>query len=194
MSSTPRVVEAGLRTFLCAYEGYEEDPFCLGEFVVVREGAFPALGVVVDAASGPEDPSRPLQAQGAAGQTAAEVLAENQVLRLLLRTRVTVVSCGYVEGEAIRPLLPPAPPPLLGRVEAADDGEVKRVTGDGAFLALLVASPLCDDAVVAAAIRSAAGAFAGEEREFLVGTGKELARLLKAEPARLASILRGVAG
>lgn len=194
MSRTPRVVEAALRTFQCAYEGYEEDPFALGAFVVVREGAFPALGVVVDAASGPEDPSRPLQPRGGAHQTAADVLAENQEIRLLLRTRVTVVSCGYVAGEAIRPALPPAPPPLLGLVALADRAEVRRLTEDAAFLALLVASPLCDDAVVAAAIRSGARAFAADERDFLVGAGKELARLLRAEPARLASILRGVAG
>ncbi len=193
MSETPRVVESGLRSFQCAYEGYCESPFSLGQLVAVREGAWPILGVVADAASGPDDPTRPLQARGGVGQTAADVMADNPEIRLLLRTRVTVVNCGFVEGEAVRALLPPTPPPLLARVEPASAAETIRLSGDGAFIALLVTSPLCDDSVIAAAIRSAAVAFEGGSRDFTVRAGKELARLLKAEPSRLTNIIRGVA-
>ncbi len=145
----PRVVEAGLRSFVCAYERYVEDPFRLGQLVAVREGPWSILGCVVDTESGPEDPGRPLQAPGGS-LTAAEVFAENPHIRPLLRTRVTVVACGYIEGEGAFALLPPAPPPLLARVEGATAAETVRATGDGAFLALLVASALCDDAVLAA--------------------------------------------
>jgi hypothetical protein len=187
------VVEAGLRSFQCAHRGYVEEPFGLGQLVVVREGPCIILGVVADVASGPDDPTRPLQARGGANQTAAEVMAENPEIRLLLRTRVTVVSCGYFEGEMARALLPPVPPPLLARVEAATAAETVRLTGDAAFIALLVSSPLCDDAVIAASVRSAARSFEARGREFTVRAGKELARLLKAEPSRLTSIIRGVA-
>ena len=193
MSDTPRVVEAGLRSYQCAYEGYCESPFSLGQIVAVREGPWPILGVVADAASGPEDPTRPLQARGGAGQTAADVMAANPEIRLLLRTHVTVVACGYVEGETVRALLPPTPPPLLARVEQATTAETVRLASDGAFIALLVRSPLCDDSVIAAAIRSAARAFEAGSRDFTVRAGKELARLLKAEPSRLTNIIRGVA-
>lgn len=189
---TARVVEAGLRSFQCAYEGYAEEPFQLGQFVVVREGRGAVLGVVADVASGPDDPSRPLQPRGKPSQTAAEVLADNPDLRLLLRTRVTAVSCGQVEGEATRALLPATPPPLLARVEPAGPAEIVRLADDGSFLALLLASPLCDDAVITAAVRGAMAASGAGQRELAVRAGKELARLLKAEPARLASILRGV--
>lgn len=193
MNETPRVVEAGFREFQCAYEQYLEEPFRLGELVAVREGAYVAFGVVADIQSGAEDPARPLQSQGDPGQTAAEVMAENPHIRSLLRTRVTVVCCGHIEGETSRAALPPTPPPLLALVERASAAETLRTTGDGAFLALLVDSPSCDDAVIAAAIRSAAPSFAAGSYEFTVRAGKELARLLKAEPSRLASILRGVA-
>jgi len=194
VSDTPRVIEAGLRSFVCAYEHYAEEPFHLGDMVAVREGAVVVLGVIADAQSGPEDPTRPLQSRGGPGQTAADVMAANPEIRLLLRTRVTVVSCGYFQSETPRAALPPTPPPLLARVEAATVDETIRLADDGAFLALLAsAPPPCDDAVIAASIRGAARAFGGGSHDFTVRAGKELARLLKAEPSRLTSILRGVA-
>ena len=192
MTAPPRVVEAGLRTFECAYERYVEEPFRLGQFVAVREGPHTALGVVTDSASGPEDPSRPLQPRGGAGQTAADVMADNPEIRLLLRTRVSVVACGYIEGEVARPLLPPTPPPLLARVEPATGAETIRLTADGTFLALLVDAPGCDDAAIAAAVRSAAAAYSEGARDFTITAGKELARLLRADPSRLTSIVRGL--
>lgn len=193
MNATPRVVEAGLRDFQCAYENYVEDPFRLGQLVAVREGPAVTFGVVADIQSGAEDPSRPLQSQGEPGQTAAEVMAENPHIRPLLRTRLIVACCGHAEGETPRSALPPMPPPLLALVEPASVAETIRITSDGAFLALLVDSSVCDDAVIAAAIRNAAPAFAAGAYDFSVRAGKELARLLKAEPSRLTSILRGVA-
>ncbi len=193
MSGPPRVVESTLRGFVCAYQGYAEEPFALGQLVAVREGPFPLFGVTVDVASGPEDPSRPLQARGGPGETAASIMAGNPEIRMLLRTRITVVTCGYVDGEAPRPHLPPSPAPLLAAAEAASATETASLTAGGAFLAPLIASPLCDDAVIAAALRLAARSFGAGDRDFMVRAGKELARLLKAEPARLTSILRGVA-
>lgn len=192
--SEARVVEANLRRFECAYETYVEEPFRLGEVLIVREGPAAVLGVVADVRSGPDDPTRPLSPPSdVAGKTAGQILAERPHIRPLLRTRVTVVSCGHIEGEALRPQLPPRPPPLLALVEQATDNETVRLTDDAVFLALLVAAAECDDAVVAAAIRHASHAFGAGQREFTIRAGKELARLLKAEPARLASIIRGVA-
>jgi hypothetical protein len=191
--STPRVVEAGLRGFACLYSGYVESPYALGQLVAVREGSQVVLGVVADCQSGPEDPSRPLQHRGAAGASAAQVMADNPEIRLLLRTRLTVVTCGFIDGEAARPVLPPTPPPLLAEVDTATTDETVRIAAEGAFLALLVNAPACDDEVIAAAIRSAARAFPGPEaRQFTVAAGKELARLLKAEPSRLGTIIRSV--
>ncbi|OAI44480.1 hypothetical protein AYO38_02125 [bacterium SCGC AG-212-C10] len=192
MSGIPRVVEASLRQFQGAYSGYVEAPLRLGQLVAVRDGPATVFGVVVDAESGPEDPTRPLEARGAPGQLSSDVMDDEPELRLLLRTRISVVTCGFVEGERVRATLPPTPPPLLGQVEPATDDETVRLCSDGSFLGQLVAIPACDDAVIAATIRSAATSFGIEARPFLVRAGKELARLLKAEPSRLTTILRGV--
>jgi len=187
------VIEAGLRQFTCAYAGYVEEPHALGRVVAVREGPVVTLGIVSDSASGPEDPSRPLQPRGLAGESATQVMAANPGIRMLLRTHVSVVTCGYLEGELPRPLLPPVPAPLLAEVDTATDAEVLRITEGGGFLALLLAAPACDDAVIAAAIRWAGLARdPSGRRPFTVEAGKELARLLKAEPARLTSIIRSV--
>lgn len=193
--SEARVVEADLRRFNCAYETYVEEPFRLGEMLIVREGAAGVLGVVADVRSGPDDSTRPLSPPpDVAGKTAEQILAERPHIRPLLRTRVMVVSCGHVAGETIRPQLPPMPPPLLAIVEPATADETVRLADDAIFLTLLVAAPECDDAVVAASIRQASLAFGPAQRDFTIRAGKELARLLKAEPARLASVIRGVTG
>lgn len=189
-----RVVEASLRRFQCAYDGYVEAPFPLGSLLSVREGEAHVYGVVAEVESGPDDPTRPLSPPPGSGALTAEaLLADRPHIRPLLRTRVTVVTCGFSEGEVIWPRLPPAPPPLLAIAAGASADETVRLMGDGGFLAALVASAECDDAVIAASIRRASIAFEMESRDFKIRAGKELARLLKAEPARLASIIRGVA-
>ena len=194
MAEQARVVEASLRSFVCAYGGYVEEPFQLGQMVAVREGAWPVLGVVADVSSGPEDPTRPLQPPVAAGsRSAAELLAGEPHVRLLLRTRVTVVSCAWIEGDLCHAGPSPVPPPLLALVDEATAPETVGATLSGAFLAPLVASSQCDDAVIAAALRLTSEAHGPVARAFVVDAGKELARLLKADPARLGSILRGVA-
>ncbi|MFN0096718.1 MAG: hypothetical protein ACKVVT_18325 [Dehalococcoidia bacterium] len=187
--SLPRIVEAGLRSSVAAYPEYTGEPFALGQLVAIREGRWTTYAVVADAASGPEDPSRPLQAQPGGG-SAADLFAEHPHIRPLLRTRLTLVSCAHAERGRVVAGPPPAPPLLLAAVEGCDDQEVALVTGDGGFLAPLVASPLCDDAVLTSALRVAAQG-AADRRAFVVHAGKELARLLRAEPARLTTILRG---
>ena len=194
MTAVARVVRADVRTFDCAYAAYVREPLRLGQMVAAREGPFAVLGVVAGSESGPEDPSRPLRPRGAPGVTAAEVMADNPELALLIRTQLTVVACGHVEGETMRATPPPAPPPLLAEVYAATDDEIVRIADDGAFLAPLIAARAADDAVIAAALRHAASAFGGGAHAFTVRAGKELARLLKAEPSRLTSILRAVEG
>lgn len=188
----PRVIEASLRGFVSAYQRYTESPFQLGEFVVVREGRYPVIGVVASVQSGPEDQTRSLQPRGAPGETAAEVLRANPEIRLLLRTQVGVVACGFIEGEVYRGGLPPLPSPLLAAVERAQDEEVSDFAAGCSFLERLVADAEANDATIASAIRRAADAMGPLGDGFRIAAGKELARLLRADPARLGTILRGV--
>ena len=192
MSESCRVVRADVRAFDCAYVRYSSEPFALGQMLVVREGRYLTFGIVTGSESGPDDPSRPLVPRGEPGQSAAAVMSGNPEIELLLRTTLEVAICGHIDREVARPVLPPLPPPLLAEVQAASDEERVRVADDGRFLVPLLANPAADDAVVAAALRDVARAAGPGERPFLVAAGKELARLLKAEPSRLTSILRAV--
>ncbi|GBD23412.1 hypothetical protein HRbin29_01078 [bacterium HR29] len=185
-----RIVAASLRAFDCSYPRYVENPPPLGAILAVREGPCVVFGVVVNVESGPEDPTRPLQPLGEPGQSAADVMRAHPHIRQLLRTRVRVVACGHATDGGPVPLLPPLPPPLLARVEPATPEETRALTAGGRFLPLLLAASECDDAVIGAAIRTARATFGDDGRSFLVEAGKELARLLRAEPARLTTILR----
>lgn len=188
----PRVVEANLQRIVCAYDGYSENPYALGEFVMVREGQFPTFGVVVTSESGPEDPSRGLQPRGEPGQTSAEVMEANPEIRLLLRTSIGVATCGYLAEGKPRGGLPPLPVPLLSGVEAATGEDLADFVREASFLEPLVTEPSTSDAAIAAAIRNGAMALGPPGEAFKVRAGKELARLLRADPARLGTILRGV--
>jgi len=192
LSEIARVIRADVRSFDCAYPRYTSRPHALGQMLAVREGHYVTFGVVAGSESGPEDPSRPLAPRGKPGQSAAAVMAENPEIAMLLRTELTVVICGHIDREVSRALLPPQPPPLLAEVQPATDDEKLRIGADGGFLVPLVATRDADDAVLAAAIRDVARAFGPDAGEFTISAGKELARLLKAEPSRLTSILRAV--
>ena len=192
MNETCRVVAASVRAFDCAYARYTSEPPAPPPMLAVREGRYLTFGVVTGSESGPDDPSRPLVPRGDPGQSAAAVMAGNPEIELLLRTTLEVAICGHIDREVARPVLPPMPPPLLAEVHAASDEEKVRIADEGRFLVPLLANPAADDAVVAAAIREVARAAGPEGRPFLVAAGKELARLLKAEPSRLTSILRAV--
>jgi len=189
----PRVVEASLGRLLAAYDGYCEEPYALGEFVTVREGRFPVIGVVVSSQSRPEDPSRTLQPRGQPGQSGAEIMEDNPEIRLLLETQLGVVTCGYYRATGPVAGLPPVPAPLLGAVERASPVELTDFLGDCAFLERLVAEPEAPDAAITEAVRSGFAALGTRGAEFRVAAGRELARLLRADPARLGTILRGVA-
>ncbi len=189
---TCRIVRASVRAFDCAYTRYTSEPFALGQMLAVREGPHVTFGIVTDSESGPDDPSRPLTPRGQPGQTANDVLTSNPEIEYLLRTTLSAAICGHIEREVAHPLHPPTPPPLLAEVHAASESENVRIAAEGRFLVPLLANPAVDDAVVTAAIRGVAHAAGAGERDFLIAAGKELARLLKAEPARLTSILRAV--
>jgi len=199
--STPQiigqVVKADIAGFTAACLQLHQTP-PLGSLLKVDEGAI--FAVVCNASTESVD-GRPPVAR-LSGESDLESYLENHPhLRHLLQTKCEAVVVGHRDGAQIRHYLPSAPAPIFAPVRLCSTEETACFSQELDFLKLLLAAPTNADEMTAACLRRAAAAhgsagggsaFGGDGRAFLVRAGKELARLLGAEPQRLTSILRRV--
>jgi len=182
-----QVVEADIAGFTAGCPLHQTPP--LGSLLKVAEGNT-IFAVVCDARTESID-GRPPVAR-LSGETDLEsYLEKHPHLRHLLQTKCEAVVVGHQDGAQVHHYLPSAPAPLFAPVRLCPDEETARFSQELDFLKLLLASPTHSDEMTAACLRRAAAAHA-DRRAFLVRAGKELARLLGAEPQRLTSILRRV--
>ena len=192
MNETPsdaigQVVQADIAKFTAGWPLHQTPP--LGSLLKVAEGN--TIYAVVSNARTESIDGRPPVAR-LSGETDLEsYLEEHPHLRHLLQTTCDAVVVGHQDGAQIRHYLPSAPAPLFAPVRLCSAEETGRFSGELDFLTLLLASPTHADEMTAACLRRASAAHT-DSRTFLVRAGKELARLLGAEPQRLTSILRRV--
>lgn len=107
---------------------------------------------------------------------------------------VSVLCVGYCEGalasDAIRQALPPQPPVALIEVVSCSADEVKEFTQKLDFFRLVLdARDVPSDELLAASLRLASETHP-DPRGFLRRCGRELARLLASDSARLDDLLR----
>jgi hypothetical protein len=136
----------------------------------------------------------------AAGMDDEEYIADQRQRRqvpvvvevLLLGFGLPLQSAGAV-AEELRYYLPSQPPSSLDKVYACTFAEIVRFTARHDWLRTALGATVPDiamDALIAAALRSAAQARPADQREsYLVAAGRELARLLAQDPIRLDGIL-----
>jgi hypothetical protein len=137
----------------------------------------------------------------AAGMDDEEYIADQRQRRqvpvvvevLLVGFGLPLQSAGAVPTE-IRHYLPPQPPTTLDKVYVCNSAEIVRFTERHDWLRTLLAAPdIATDALLAAALRSAAQAQPlppGNAEAYLMAAGRELARLLAQDPIRLDGILQ----
>jgi len=192
-----QVVQADIAGFTAGWPLHQTPP--LGSLLKVAEGST-IFAVVCNARTQSID-GRPPVAR-LSGETDLEsYLEKHPHLRHLLQTTCDAVVVGHQDGDPrsadarsgaqVRHYLPSAPAPLFAPVRVCSPEETARFSQNLDFLNLLLASPAHSDEMTAACLRRAAAAH-DDARSFLVRAGKELARLLGAEPQRLTSILRRV--
>jgi hypothetical protein len=182
-----QVVQADIAGFTAGWPLHQTPP--LGSLLKVAEGST-IFAVVCNARTESID-GRPPVAR-LSGETDLEsYLEKHPHLRHLLQTTCDAVVVGHQDGAQVRHYLPSAPAPLFAPVRVCSAEETARFSQELDFLKLLLASPTHSDEMTAACLRRAAAAHT-DGRAFLVRAGKELARLLGAEPQRLTSILRRV--
>jgi hypothetical protein len=123
-----------------------------------------------------------------------EAYVEDQRVNRQVPIEVSVLAIGYRDGGGFQHALPPQPPITLDRISQCSPAEVLAFTARFDFLRLILDSPDAPaDELLAVSLRRAADLRPPEDRPFFLReAGKELARLLSRDLARLENLLRRI--
>lgn len=123
-----------------------------------------------------------------------EAYVEDQRVNRQVPIEVSVLAVGYRNGAGFQHSLPPQPPITLDRISQCSPAEVLEFTARFDYLRLILASPEAPaDELIAVSLRNAADLRPPEDRAFFLrDAGKELARLLSRDLARLENLLRRI--
>ena len=186
------VVEASTPEFLAqAIELDSAPPF--GAFVeVATDDALTIFGVVANVQTAGIDPGAKAIMRGHGDVRDERIYEENPDLPLVLRTTFRALIVAFTEGERLYQFLPPRPPKLHYSVFTSTGQTVRGLaqTDLDYLQALLNASDVPVDELLAANLRYTCGHFRDGGADFLQQAGRELAQLLRADYARLTAILR----
>ncbi|MBV9329017.1 MAG: hypothetical protein JO352_35370 [Chloroflexi bacterium] len=185
------VVEASTTDFLAQALELDWAP-AFGAFVeVATEDAQTVYGVVAHVQTAGIDPGSRAIMRGHGDIRDERIYEENPDLPLVLRTTFRALVVGFAEHGAIHQYLPPRPPRLHYSVFTCPPQGVRQFTAHGLdyLQALLTAPEVPVDELLAANLRATAHQHS-DSAEFLQLAGRELAQLLRADYARLTSILR----
>ena len=160
-----------------------------GAFVKVAQGNCAITGLIYDV----QFVDDPLVRQIISADSMPEELRRDQSQRLA-PIEISVLVVGFVRDGQVYQHLPPQPPATLDQIVTCTPDEVLAFTREFTFLrTILNAKDAPADELIAASLRTAAAARTeGEQRAFLLGAGRELARLLSVDPVRLEGILRRI--
>jgi len=123
-----------------------------------------------------------------------EAYIQDQRANRQVPIEVSVLAVGYRSSAGLSYALPPQPPITLDRIHPCSRAEVLEFTARFDYLRLVLDSPEAPaDELIAASLRLAAAARPPEDRAFFLReAGKELARLLSRDLARLENLLRRI--
>ena len=123
-----------------------------------------------------------------------EAYIEDQRVNRQVPIEVAVLAVGYRNRAGFQHSLPPQPPITLDRISACSPAEVLEFTARFDYLRLILDSPDAPaDELIAVSLRQAADMRPPEDRLFFLReAGKELARLLNRDLARLENLLRRI--
>ncbi|GAB4118539.1 MAG: HAS-barrel domain-containing protein [Roseiflexaceae bacterium] len=192
------VIEASTIGFTAgAYELLAAPPFGALVRAQTRDAGVAVYGLVYDIRTGSKEPGGRALVRGRTytGREIFddEIYQEHPDLAEVLQTEFSALTVGFTAHGRIYQYLPSHPPPVHYSVYECSPTEVVAFTeATDFFRTPLYASQLPGDELLAAAIRSAARARAGAEREYLVMAGREVASLLKDDYDRLTAILRRI--
>jgi hypothetical protein len=185
------VVEASTDEFLAQTLELDQSPAFGALVQVAADDAITIYGVVAHVQTTGIDPgARPIM-RGHGDVRDERIYEENPDLPHVLRTTFRALVIGFDDGGRIHQFLPPRPARLHYSVFTSSSDRVRAfaATGLDYLQALLVGSDVPVDELLAANLRYIA-AQQRDSGDFLTLAGRELAQLLRADYARLTSILR----
>ena len=174
------------------------------QLISEQDQMIPEFGALVKAQSGMETTTfglisnvtieddafvRQLVAAGVEDASYIEDQRQNRQVPIIVD--ILVVGSGH--GTDVHHRLPPQPPATLDQIHACNAAELVRFTERHDWLRnVLAAADASGDQLLVAALRAAAAArkATGADRYYLVDAGRELARLMALDLARLDGILR----
>lgn len=184
-----RVLQAGTRGFAIGCVVMQPEIPAFGSFVRAEGQASgqAIYGLIYDVSV--EDD--PFVRQFIGANPTEEVVRDQRENRQVpIEVRVLAVGCG--NGESIHHSLPAQPPVTLDWLYQCSDEETRAFTQRFDYFRLVLeAREVPADELLAASLRTAAAARPETEREaFLVDAGRELVRLMAADPTRLEGLLQ----
>ena len=184
-----RVLRSSTAGFAIGCRVLREDVPEFGAFVKVAQGNYTITGLIYDV----QFVDDPLVRQIITADSMPEELRKDQSQRLA-PIEISVLVVGFARDGHVYQHLPPQPPATLDQIVTCTPDEVLAFTREFTFLrTILNAKDAPADELIAASLRMAAGARPeGERHTFLLGAGRELARLLSVDPVRLEGILRRI--
>ena len=184
-----QVLRASIRSFVIGCEVLQPDVPVFGSFVRA-DGRAPGsaiYGLIYDVIF---EGDRFLR-HFIGSDTPEEVIRDQRENRQVpIEVSVLAVGCG--DGTTARHCLPAQPPITLDWLYRCTDEDVRAFTAQFDYFRLVLESrDVPTDELLATSIRAAAAARPETEREtFIIGAGRELARLLAGDPLRLEGLLR----
>lgn len=185
------ILRAGAASFTAGCRTLLRDVPYFGDLVEARS-SFSLFGLIYDVTIQDDPVVRQL--------VLADVLEPELILdqreNRLVPIELHVLSVGYRlsdNGEIVQGL-PPQPPASLDTLRVCNEAELRAFTGSLAYLQQVLRTPQVPaDELLAAHLVRAAAAYAPEARyQFLLGAGRELARLLSSDLVRLECLLKRI--
>jgi hypothetical protein len=184
-----RVLRASTRGFAIGCAVMQPEIPAFGSFVRAEGQASgePIYGLIYDV-SVEDDPF----VRQFIGANPPEEVVRDQRENRQVPIEVSVLAVGCGDGETLRHCLPAQPPVTLDWLYQCSGEEIRTFTGRFDYFRLVLESrEVPADELLAASLRAAAAARPENERQrFLVSAGRELVRLLAADPTRLEGLLR----
>lgn len=186
------ILRSSTTTFTFGYSQPDTPPPSFGSLVQASVGEQLIYGLVYNVVVQDDAFVRQIVA---ASENLTEEKIQDMRKRRQVPIEVSVLVIAYRQGDKIFQRIPPRPPGALVPVFACSNEDVSQILAEFHYFRTVLANMECPaEELLAASLRLAASSqLPGQARTYLLQAGRELARLLANEPARLDAILRCLA-